>query len=301
MAEIDNSLGTGATGSSITNTSELINDGADGTSVYVEQDELGVTAISNDYNDLSNLPNLSLKEDKSNKGIANGYGSLDINGKQPLSEVNDALIGNVHWKGIYNGTIIISSTDPLLTGTALPLPSSINKGWYFISQGSFTNSGKNYETGDWIISNGIIWDKVDNTDAVATVFGRTGNITSNIGDYDTGQITEITNKKYVTDAELVILGNTSNINTGDETISTIKTKLGLATTSDDGYITSNDWNTFNSKQQDLKSFYKHNGILYHEEFMGSQAGSALTSYSQVITLVGGAGALCQSKIGRAHV
>jgi hypothetical protein len=42
----------------ITKTSEILNDGADNTSAFVEQDELGTAATSNDYNDLSNLPAL---------------------------------------------------------------------------------------------------------------------------------------------------------------------------------------------------------------------------------------------------
>lgn len=41
--------------------------------------------------------------------------------------------------------------------------------------------------------------------------------------------------------------NLSGTNTGDETTSTIKTKLGAASTSTDGYLTSTDWNTFNGK------------------------------------------------------
>ena len=41
-----------------TNTSDLINDGADSNSTYVEADELGTVAFSNDYNDLDNLPTL---------------------------------------------------------------------------------------------------------------------------------------------------------------------------------------------------------------------------------------------------
>lgn len=45
--------------------------------------------------------------------------------------------------------------------------------------------------------------------------------------------------------------NLSGTNTGDETQSTIKTKLGSATTSVDGYLTSTDWNTFNGKQNAL--------------------------------------------------
>ena len=40
------------------NTSELTNDGEDGTSVYVEQDDLGAVAFSNDYNDLDNKPTI---------------------------------------------------------------------------------------------------------------------------------------------------------------------------------------------------------------------------------------------------
>lgn len=64
-------------------------------------------------------------------------------------------------------------------------------------------------------------------------------------------ITDSTNKRFVTDAEKTILSNTSGTNTGDETQSTIKTKLGAATTSVDGYLTSTDWNTFNGKQNAL--------------------------------------------------
>jgi hypothetical protein len=46
-------------------------------------------------------------------------------------------------------------------------------------------------------------------------------------------------------------GTSSNTNTGDETQSTIKTKLGAATSSVDGYLTSANWNTFNGKENVL--------------------------------------------------
>lgn len=42
-----------------------------------------------------------------------------------------------------------------------------------------------------------------------------------------------TDDNYVTDAEKVILGNTSGTNSGDETTSTIKSKLGITTLSGD--------------------------------------------------------------------
>lgn len=41
-----------------TKTSELVNDGSDATSTYVEADELGAVAFSNDYNDLDNKPTI---------------------------------------------------------------------------------------------------------------------------------------------------------------------------------------------------------------------------------------------------
>lgn len=49
------------------------------------------------------------------------------------------------------------------------------------------------------------------------------------------------------------LGNVPNLsfsgsNTGDETTSSIQTKLGTVSTSTSGYLTSTDWNTFNNKQ-----------------------------------------------------
>jgi len=47
---------------------------------------------------------------------------------------------------------------------------------------------------------------------------------------------------------IITASNLSGTNTGDETQSTIKSKLGAASSSSDGYLTSTDWTTFNSKQ-----------------------------------------------------
>lgn len=56
---------------------------------------------------------------------------------------------------------------------------------------------------------------------------------------------------YVTDAEKTKLSNLSGTNTGDETQASIKTKLGAASASQDGYLTSANWSTFNGKQNAL--------------------------------------------------
>ncbi len=56
MAKITAQLPGGGTNPVINFTSQLINDGDDNTSVYVEQDELGAVAFTNDFNDLDNSP-----------------------------------------------------------------------------------------------------------------------------------------------------------------------------------------------------------------------------------------------------
>jgi len=111
-----------------------------------------------------------------------GKADLDGNGKVPLSQINDVLLGNVHYRGLYNGTIVTASPDPSLIGN--PLPSASNVGYYFISTGVFTLSGNSYNVGDWLIANGTAYDKVDNTDAVSTVNGQTGVVV--IGKSDVG-------------------------------------------------------------------------------------------------------------------
>lgn len=47
----------------------------------------------------------------------------------------------------------------------------------------------------------------------------------------TADVAATTDKNYVTDAQVTLLGNTSGTNTGDETVTTIKTKLGITTLS----------------------------------------------------------------------
>jgi len=46
-------------------------------------------------------------------------------------------------------------------------------------------------------------------------------------------------------------GTANGTNTGDETQSTIKTKLGSASSGVDGYLLGTDWTTFNGKQNAL--------------------------------------------------
>ena len=90
--------------------------------------------------------------------------------------------------------------------------------------------------------------------AVLSINGETGIVTltknhiglNNVVNLDTSttaNITDSTDKRFVTDANLVVIGNTSGTNTGDETQSTITTKIGftpLSKTLADGYYESKD-------------------------------------------------------------
>ncbi|CAB4152096.1 hypothetical protein UFOVP600_50 [uncultured Caudovirales phage] len=74
----------------------------------------------------------------------------------------------------------------------------------------------------WILDNGDLYICTDVTTSTAVWVFQ---------DATTADISDSLNKRYVTDANLTTIGNTSGTNTGDETVTTIKTKLGITTLS----------------------------------------------------------------------
>jgi len=83
----------------------------------------------------------------------------------------------------------------------------------------------------------------DNTDAVTSVFGRTGAVVSANGDYTTSQVTEGSNL-YFTNARV------HSAISGTAPISEVSGVISIAqsNTTTDGYLSATDWNTFNNKQ-----------------------------------------------------
>ena len=111
IEDIQNNIG------SITNTSQLNNDGEDGTSVFVEMDELSTVATSGNYNDLLNLPiipiipppvDISGKEDIINKTDIIGSGSslLYPSTKGVVDYIN---LKNTTWK---KSGLLVNSDSP---------------------------------------------------------------------------------------------------------------------------------------------------------------------------------------------
>jgi hypothetical protein len=110
-----------------------------------------------------------------------------VDGKVPLTQINDALLGSVNFKSVYNA----STNTP-----ALPTVSSSNKGWYYVVSVAGTQQGLNLAVGDWIISNGTSWGKVDNNNNVTSVNGKVGAVV-----LSTADVADTTDKRYQTDTQ----------------------------------------------------------------------------------------------------
>jgi hypothetical protein len=109
------------------------------------------------------------------KGLANGYAPLDGGAKISEAYLPDSIVGQLEYQGTWNAT----TNTP-----TLPSASTV-KGHYYVTSVAGTYQTIEYAIGDWVISNGTSWEKVDNTDAVTTVFGRIGAIVANSNDYST--------------------------------------------------------------------------------------------------------------------
>ena len=107
------------------------------------------------------------------KGLANGYAPLDSGAKISEAYLPDSIVGQLEYQGTWNA----STNTP-----TLPSASTV-KGHYYVTSAAGTYETIEYAIGDWVISNGTSWEKVDNTDAVTTVFGRIGAIVANSNDY----------------------------------------------------------------------------------------------------------------------
>jgi hypothetical protein len=91
------------------------------------------------------------------------------------------LLGTVTYKGSWSA----ATNTPTLPNP----PSSITNGNYYVVSAAGTQFSLSFNIGDWIISNGSAWEKVDNTDAVSSVFGRTGAVVGVSTDYSSVGIT----------------------------------------------------------------------------------------------------------------
>ena len=69
-----------------------------------------------------------------------------------------------------------------------PLPTATEAGEYYI----VSNAAGIYQVGDWIVFNGSNFDEIDNSQAIISVFGRTGAVTALEGDYNLTKLSDVT-------------------------------------------------------------------------------------------------------------
>lgn len=156
---------------------------------------------------------LNLKENTANKNIANGYAGLGSDGKLISSQLPSITITD---------TFVVGSQSAMLSLVAetgdVAVRTDINKS--FILQGDTPS-----DLADW-------QELLTPTSTVSSVFGRTGAVTANSGDYTADQISETASRKFQTLAQQTYNDATSSIQTqlngkvsltGTETIAGAKT------------------------------------------------------------------------------
>jgi hypothetical protein len=102
-----------------------------------------------------------------NAGVALGVATLDAGGTVPLSQIPASIQGGVSYQGAWNAS----------TNTPTLVSSVGSKGYYYVvsvSGNTNLNGVTDWLVGDWAIYNGTAWQKIDNTDQVASVNGYTG-------------------------------------------------------------------------------------------------------------------------------
>lgn len=182
---------------------------------------------------------------KSDVGLGNVDNTSDLN--KPISTATQTALNGKVDKAIVVSTNTTATNDSIYTVVANatftdPTPVE-GKGFkVFVRNGTAVVGGVSYTVGSQIVrifhSGSWANYRLDATDKVTANSAITGATKTKItydskglvtagADATTADIADSTDKRYVTDANLVVIGNTSNTNTGDETATTIKQKLEI--------------------------------------------------------------------------
>ncbi|MGM9767867.1 MAG: hypothetical protein ACI3Z0_05335 [Candidatus Cryptobacteroides sp.] len=105
--------------------------------------------------------------------------------KVKLTALPDTILGQMMFGGTVNASNVATLSAAFkskygVSSSTLTLTAALAttyEGVYFIATGA-TTLVTSANTGDWIVSNGSEWTKIDNTDAVTSVAGYTGAITA---------------------------------------------------------------------------------------------------------------------------
>ena len=239
----------------VTNTSDLINDGADGVNPFITALDIPTTGqASTLVREVKNMTGATLT-----KGTivyisgANGNKILVSKAQASSESLSSRTFGllqsNILNNGVGNCVVIGDlsglDTSSFTEGVQLYLSPTIAGAYtttkpsapdHLVYIGKITRSHPTQGQIEVQIQNGyelqelhnVAINGVANNQLLAyessTLLWKNKSIT-------TAEIADSSNKRYVTDANLTTIGNQSGTNTGDETTATIKTKLGITTLS----------------------------------------------------------------------
>lgn len=237
--------------------------------------------------------------------IAISYESVDDVNRftDALKAKLDAFTANftVELKAAYDG-----KQNSLTIGNLTSTTSGVTIGngtGAVIGSGATVNIATAGVASDGILTSGhfnTFNNKVSNATHTGDVTGSTAltlaTVNSNVGTFNNvtinakGLATAGSNVNYSTDIHwnIIALNSVSNTNTGDETLTSIKTKLGAATSVSDGYLKYQDWNTFNSKESAItkntafnKNFGTTTGTVLEGRTFGTAANSAVGDFQPI--------------------
>lgn len=149
-----------------------------------------------------------------------GKANLDESGKILASELPDYILGQVMFGGTIDSNGYITFSESFISKYGEDIPNDIielqigYEGVYFIVTGKISSGDGDYEIGDWMISTGRKWVKVDNTDAVASVAGLNGVIEASALAKklaETGDANELALKNEVDAVEVTASGDNTLI------------------------------------------------------------------------------------------
>ena len=172
----------------------------------LENSKVSITSYNNKVNSLeSNIANLEAnKISIADKGVPNGIATLNGNGKVNASQLPDVMLGQLIFGGSITDEGIVTLSESAkeklgVTDNTIILPTTAeeikkHEGIYYIASGNGVFDNIDFETGDWILSIGIEWAKIDNSDAVRTVNGKIGNVVLTYEDVGTYSKTSIDSK-----------------------------------------------------------------------------------------------------------
>ena len=113
---------------------------------------------------------------------------FDENGKLNFAYIPDSIVSGLVYGGVVNGSGIITASNhtEALDGLNISAVDTADyPGYFFIFTADYTFDNVEYNTGDWIISQGTHtpgWAKIDNSDKVSSVNDKTGAVGLNTDD-----------------------------------------------------------------------------------------------------------------------